>query len=515
MEQLRKFLRVKRKSEYHTDIGRIKLSKRDKTKISNFKRNKSISPFLLERENSTRYVCDTRTAPLDVPRSHKETEDALEIEKKMNEAFLTRYRRRRKRIDSQIRVEDVEDLWEHREGESEGDRKLSRKTTRPSFSDAYTDASFHMKREDIWRSVHFYRESVRRPRVYTSEIQRIEKKIEPVSVKVPPYMEVPTKAFTTTKYKENIRDILSLQNGIWQIAVHSSSLSIRDAEGYMPNRTIRLKDKEEDVLIRVAYLSPDEEKIAVLTFDKGIVIVAVDDLLNTTEQETDREIDTLDSRVFPDKTFRKGAWHSKSVYFSAIVHGQVIIFNSKKKRGMVFYKGIQNIQQVEFHPTQNILIMVAPSNIFFHGISTQKRETKNTINHISSANTVSLSFAHGLLYVGTGLSQIQVFSLDNECKTEFIRVIYTRGIPRKVNMHETYGYASVFDRTPTILVYANRGRKDLPPRERAGAIHKYEDTYRSGLFHKKRPLGLFSLSNSLLMLHSEGGLPRNTTAHAT
>ncbi|OAG29619.1 hypothetical protein NEDG_00752 [Nematocida displodere] len=507
MEALKKFLRVKRKSEYLTDKGRIKLTKKDKTKITRFKNNKAIGFFQVQRENSTSFVCQLREDPL--PSLPSKPEVRNKKTEHREEAFIQKQKRKRRVLDAQPKVEDLEDLWENREGESEqADRKLSRKTLRPSFADAYDPGQglSHLAttREDIWKHVHFYRETIRRPRIYASEIDALNKKLAPVKVKVPADLELPTETYMSLKYKENIRDVFMLSKGIYYVCVHSSSISIRDSDLHLPTRTIRLVSSvdSQDVLIRTLSISPDETKMAIITYGYGLVLLNASELVDSPELTRTLDVDSGQghTRLFPGKTFRKGAWHPKNVYFAAILHGQVAIMNVKKEKGMIFYKGDQKIQQVDFHPTKNLIILTAPSNIFFYTISTKKRLTKQTINHISGANVAALSFKLGLLYVGTGSSQVQLFSLGSDYMATFVRAIYAKDVPRKILLHERYGYAAVFDKSPTFIVYNNVHVPNALPKERAGAIHKYSTSYRSGTFHHHRPLGMFSQSNALSLL---------------
>ncbi|KAI5190717.1 hypothetical protein NEMIN01_1182 [Nematocida minor] len=536
MDILSKFLRVKRKSEYLTDKGRIKITKKDKRLINKFKSNRSVSPFVIERPNSTSYVCDTRHEPLVSAVTHEPTPDQIRREKEAEKVFLEKQKRKQKKRENREIVEDVEDLWEGREQKSEQmDRKLSRKTERPKQTDAYDSAEMALRttREGIWKNIHFYRDVVRRPRVYSSELDRLNKKLLPVKVKVPADTEVPTKEYTDIPYKENIRDVIVMSDGIYYIVVHSSSISIRDADGYLPIRSIRFISESGDVLIRGAYLSPDEKKLAIITFGHGIVIVNVlSTLLNTCEIDKTINIDSSNGanekenneniennenngnigtseneskyiRIFGDKTFRRGAWHRGSVYFAAILHGQVVIINTKKSKAVVFYKGTQKIQQVEFHPTKSIIIMMGPSNIFFYGLSTKRKDNKKTIYHISAANTLCLSLNTETMFIGTAASQVQIFKITKEFEAKFIRSISTRDTPRRIVLHSRYGYAAVFDKSPTFLVYGNGSRDDLLPMERVGAIHKYESVYKSGIFHREYPKALFSIANRLTVLYPE------------
>lgn len=509
MDILNKFLRVKRKSEYLTDRGRIKITKKDKRKINNFKSNKSVTPFVIERPNSTAYVCDTREEPLIIKTDRAPTESTIRRKEKQERIFLEKQKKRQSKRQNTEQIEETEDLWEGREQKSEEiDRKLSRKTERPRQTDAYDGHStLRTTRETIWKNIHFYRDVVRRPRVYASELERLHKKLLPVRVRVPVDMEIPSKEYTDIAYRENIRDIITMASEIYYIVVHSSSISIRDANGYLPIRSVRFVSSTGDVLIRCAYLSPDEKKISIITFGHGIIIIETGtNLLNSCD--SDRVID-LDAdsdkyeRMFSDKTFRRGAWHPKSVYFAAILHGQVVIINTKKNKGVVFYKGSQKIQQVEFHPSKSIIIMMAPSNIFFYGLSSRRKDSKKTIYHISAANTMCLSISTETMFIGTAASQVQIFKITKEFEAKFIRSISTRDTPRSIVLHRRYGYAAVFDRSPTFLVYSNGTRDDLLPMERVGAIHKYESVYRSGRFHREYPKALFSLANRLNVLYPD------------
>lgn len=510
MDALNKFLRVKRKSEYITDRGRIKITKKDKRKIKKFKSNYSVVPFVIERANSTAYVCDTRSEPFIFKGTEENEEDKIRKVQQEERVFLEKQKKKQKKKENKEIVEEIEDLWEGREQCSEQiDRKLSRKTERPTQADTY-DSTLLLRttREGIWKNIHFYRDVVRRPRVYASELERLHKKLLPVKVKVPYDTEIPVKEYTDISYKENIRDIITMANEIYYIVVHSSSISIRDAEGYLPVRSVRfISDSVGDVLIRCAYLSPDEKKMAVITFGHGIIIIDIDSvLLNSSEADRvvriDGETDGF-GRIFSDSTFRRGAWHPRSIYFAAILHGQVVIINTKKTKGVVFYKGSQKIQHVEFHPTKSIIIMMGPSNIFFYGLSTKRRDSKKTIYHISAANTLCMSLATETMFVGTAASQVQIFKISKEFEAKFIRSISTRDTPRSIVLHRRYGYAAVFDRSPTFLVYGNGARDDLLPMERVGAIHKYDTVYRAGRFHKEYPKALFSVANRLTVLYPE------------
>ncbi|EHY66745.1 hypothetical protein NEAUS04_0828 [Nematocida ausubeli] len=521
MDTLRKFLRVKRKSEYITDIGKIKITKRDKRKINRFKNNQSVGPFVIERPNLSVFVCDTRSEPLISRVTTEEVEETLRRQKTSEKIFLEKHKRRHSRRRKET-VEDLEDLWGDQSGNSENmNRKLSRKTERPKDTDAYDqdDLNLRTDREGIWKHVHFYKDSIRRPRVYQAELEGLYKKLSPIKVKVPADTEIPTKTYTDIVYKENLRDVTSMACGIYYIAVHSSSVSIRDADGYMPIRNVKLVTETEDVLIRCAYLSPDESKLAIITFGHGVIICATDRLLNSSnENETininkisqENPADAKESasyedccRVFPDKTFRKGAWHRRSIYFAGILHGKVVIINTKQKKAVVFYKGTQNIQHVEFHPTKSILIMMAPSCILFYGLSTKRKDSKKTIYHITAANTLSISLGTETMYIGTATSQVQIFQLTKEFDAKFIRAIYTQDTPKRISLHKKYGYAAVFDGSPTFLVYGNGSNTTLPPMERAGAIHKYTHPYRSGIFHETHPKAHFTLSNKLNTLYPE------------
>ncbi|KAI5167182.1 hypothetical protein NEIG_01872 [Nematocida sp. ERTm5] len=505
MDTLRKFLRVKRKSEYLTDRGKIKITKKDKRKINKYKSNLAVGPFVNERPNLSVFVCDTRQEPLMTKVSEKEKQDNLRRAKESEKIFLEKQKRKQAKRENRETVVDVEDLWEGRESSSiPTDRKLSRKTERPKDSDAYDSTNLNLRttRDGIWKNVHFYKDSIRRPRVYKSELENLYKKLDPVKVKVPSDTEIPVKSYTDIHYKENIRDVISMSSGIYYIVVHSSSISLSDADGYMPIRNIMFVKGTEDVLIRCAYLSPNEKKLAIITFGHGILIIDTDRLINASEETEKIDVDVQNEycRIFPDKTFRKGAWHGKSGYFAAILHGKVVIINTKQKKAVVFYKGTQNIQHVEFHPTKSILIMMAPSCILFYGLSTKRKDSKKTIYHITAANTLCMSMGTETMFVGTATSQVQIFRLTKEFDANFIRSIYTHDTPRKIVLHQKYGYAAVFDRSPTFLVYGNGLNTDLPPNERAGAIHKYGSVYRSGLFHKKYPRALFSLANRLNLL---------------
>lgn len=667
MDALQKFLRVKRKSEYLTDKGKIKISKKDKRKIKRFKENKSVGTFIVERPNITVFVCETRESPIAHTVKAEETEESLRRESKAQRIFLEKQKRKRENREKHKKVEDVEDLWSGRGEKSDKlDRKLSRKTEKPREDEVYDSNTLDLRstREQIWKSIHFYRDTVRRPRVYESELSNLYSKLAPVKVKVPADTEVPIREYTEVGYKENIRSIISMSSSIYHIVVHSSSISIRDSAGYLPIRTVRLTNSGEDVLIRCAYLSPDEKKLAVITFGCGIFMMSTEMLLeigssnsssvrnnisnsvsnsvsnsnsvndelksnndelkssnsnivsnndelksnnqlttnsnqlnnlnstadnlrcNSTEQlennlnlfnscsnlhKNSIELDTSCSnqlnnsdnlhkdtdnlhnktntentnnlnsttnnlhnscptpleliidlnnlpenngdsnsnyRIFNDSTFRKGAWHPKSIYFSAILHGKVVIVNTKKSKAVVFYNGSQNIQHVEFHRTKSIIIMLGPSNIFFYGLSTKRKDSKKTIYHISAGNTMSLSLNTETLFIGSACSIVQIFRISKSFESSFIRAIYTRNTPKRIVLHERYGYAAVFDGSPTFLVYGNGLRTDLLPAERAGAIHKYEHSYKTGLFHGVYPKGVFGIANRVTVLFPEYNLDK-------
>jgi len=509
MEELNKFLRVKRKSEYKTAIGRIKLTKKDKSKIKRFKNNRSVSEFKIERNFSTEFVCATREEPLELESAEVNKIRTPNEEKKrkvLEEKFLKKQRRRRKAIESQKRVENVEDLWEGREGESErDDGKLSRKTPKPTEADGYTAEVQNLatNREDIWRNVHFYRECVRRPRMARQELKMLAKKLEPPKIRVPEGMEIPTVEYSSTSYKENIRDVMRVACGTYYLAVHSSSISLEEREGYVAVRRMRIVSGDAEVLIRGASVSPNEKTVAVVTYEKGIVFFEMEKILSSTKEEILLDIEKEGEflRIFGDRTFRKGAWHCKSVYFAAILHGQVVVVNTKKRKGTVFYKGDQKIQHVEFHPSRPLLLLASPSSVYFYSLVSMRRVTKYTVNGLSAANVVSISHGHGLVYVGTGTSQIHAYSMDKEFKTEFIRAVHVKEVPRKLAFHEKYGYVCCFNRMISVIVYANRNGAEIPPEERAGAIHKYDKCYRSGVFHEEYPSGVFCSENMTSLLY--------------
>ncbi|KAH9386780.1 uncharacterized protein NEMAJ01_1676 [Nematocida major] len=506
MDALQKFLRVKRKSEYLTDKGRLKITKKDKTKIEKFKSNRPVGHFVIERPNSTAFVCDTREEPLVNKVSQEENAAHVRRQELALDVFLEKQRKKREIRAQRERVQDEEDIWAGREEQSETiDRKLSRKTERPKQSDAYDDLDeLWTSREGIWRNVHFYRDVVRRPRVYASELQGLRKKLAPVKVKVPADMEIPVREYTETAYGENVRDVIAVARGMYYLVVHSSSLSFKDADGYLPERVVKFVSGETDVLVRAAYLSPDEKKVVVLTFGHGILVLDVESaFLACTESESTWDVQSMEGRLFPEKTFRRGAWHPAGVYFAAILHGKVVILNTKKNKAVVFYKGSQNIQQVEFHPTKSIIIMMGPSNIFFFGLNTKRKDTKKTIYHLSAANTLAVSMETETMFVGTATSQVQIFRISKVFEAAFIRSIYTRDTPRRIVLHGRYGYAAVFDRSPTFLVYGNGARDDLLPAERVGAIHKYAETYRAGTFHREYPKALFGIGNRVATLHPD------------
>ncbi|KAI5180567.1 hypothetical protein NEOKW01_0871 [Nematocida sp. AWRm80] len=500
MDALNRFLRVKRKSEYISDRGKIKLTKEDKKKINKYKKNRPIKPFVIEREINSAYVCDTLAEPVREAPTQKKKEETGN--------FLQKFRKIQKRLEDREKLEEIEDLWEGREGASENtNRKLSRKTKRPKSIDAYTkDSSLFTTRESIWKSIHFYRDSIRRPRMYTSDLEKIHTKLSSVKIKVPEDLEIPEIEYTYIKYNENIRDTIPMYQGVYDIIVHSSSITIRDRQGYLPSRTVRLYKEKEEVLIRTAQISPDESKLALITINSGIIILKTDYLVNQRILESNLDISQEKEeyqRLFPEKTFRKGTWHPKGIYFAAIFHGQVAIVNTKKNRGMVFYKGAQKIQHIEFHPTKSIIILVGPSNIFFHSLRSQKRETKLTINHLSSANTLALSFDLGIMYVGSGLSQVHILTIDKKCVSKFIRAVHTTDTPRKISIHKKYGYASVFDKTPTYLVYLNRLAPTEIPAEKSGVIHRYNTIYRTGSFPSTRPIATYAHTNTLSVLYPQ------------
>lgn len=509
MEELRKFLRVKSKSEYQTDRGRIKITKKDRTKIKKFKTNRAIGRFELERPNVTTFICQLREEPL--PEGPKPPLTASQQKKQAErlERFVAKQLKKQARRSDQPAVEDVEDLWAGREGPSEEqDRKLSRRTPKPKFAEVYSEPAARLRttREDIWKSVHFYRDTLRRPRMYRSELDKLVRRLDKVTVKVPEGLQLPETEHRTLKYRENLRDVQYFLAGVYALGVHSSSLSLTDVSGHLPVRTLRLVLGGADVLIRRVHVSPDEQKLAVLTYERGIVLLPSAALVDqaVVEQTVDLETSGVGYRLFPDQTFRSGAWHPKSTYFAGVVHGQVVVVNTKQKRGLVFYKGDQKIQQVEFHPSKAIIVLMAPSNIFFYSLKDRKKLSKQTVNNVSAVNTVALSLDKGVMYVGTGSSQVQIFSVDRQFKAEFIKSIYTRDIPRRIVFHEHYGYAAVLSRTPTFVVYANIPRNDLPSSERAGAIHKYPQVYRAGVFHPQHSTAWFTLSNQLSMLGQAG-----------
>ncbi|KAI5186873.1 hypothetical protein NEHOM01_1762 [Nematocida homosporus] len=519
MEALTKFLRSKRKSAYCTAKGTIKLSKQEKGKIKRFKGNQSVGVFINRREMTTTYVSKTLPVGIGVSSEEKslgeKSPGEVEKQEEMDRKFIQKQRRRIDRLERQVRVEEVEDLWgEERVGSSSssgGDQKLSRKTSRPNgvvvnlMGENGGGVEFGLSRSDIWSAVHFYRDVVRRPRLVRSEVEGLLRKLVAVKVQVPLGLELATEVYGVYSWPENLRGVFGASRGIWRVVVHGSSLGVVDESGTFPSRKINLVvgSQKERVLIRVAYISPDEKQVAILTVGEGIVLVRVEWILGLGEVEVDLEVEKS-VRLFMGKTFRRGAWHGKSVYFAAILHGQVVIVNTKKGRGIVFYKGVQKIQQVEFHPVRSLLVLVGPANIFFHDISTQKRETKQTINHISGANTVGLGWEAGILYVGTGTRQVQVFGLDSNGKTQFIRAVHVPGIPRSILVHRKDGYAAVLDRTPSVLVYGNpRSSKGMNPRERAGAIHRYEEAYRAGYFHAYRPMGQLAAANKLFTMHAK------------
>jgi hypothetical protein len=508
MEAIEKFLRRKPKSEYETRKGRIRLLKSDKEKVKRFKSNKAIGEFRVERPIETSYVASVMLEPIRKPltgrmREKVETQRERDKEKLYRRIKKTEWFEERAKTNAAGKTKEY-DVWADNL-EPRRERFLQRRMARPTGAGAYDGSvgigSLRSGREEMWRRVHFYKDCVRLPGISLLGLEKVKTKAVPPPIKVPRDVGIPTEAVNRYMCAEGVRDVFVLQ-GVYYLAVHSSSVTLIDSESHMPQRHVRFVKGTAPAMLRSVSISPRGKKVAFLIVEEGIVMMDVSSLLSITvcEKSIDLSVKSTEyTQMFGEKTFRLGAWHPKGTYFAALWHGKVVIVNSESKKALFFYRGTERIQNLYFHPTENVLVLTAPSNMYFYSLSPRKRLEKFTVKHIPGTTACDLSFGSGMMVVGTGANNVLVFEVENNYNVNLVRYVYTADIPQKISLHREYPYGAVFDGGYPVLVYLGHN-KNLDPLERTGAVHKYAIPYSTGTFHPQLPHALFAVGNVVELL---------------
>lgn len=524
MDAIDKFLKRKSKTEYQTRRGAvIRLSKDDKEKIRKFKAGRSLVKFVVQRPMECPYVRTVLEEPLVKQREHSaehEEKKRAQTEHGLQAARRKRgvERERKRKFRQKREPEDVEqeDIWEGREGTSLSDQKrMYAKPKLPSSGDSYRSeglfsiSDLKLTREELWRAVHFHRDLIRAPRMLWTELEARLERALPKAVKVPKGLKFPETAVKEIAFSEGVKGVFFLRGAMHFLVLLRSSVAIVDAEGYLPPRRLHITSAGKDVAIRAMVLSPDTSRVALLLVSHGFLSFAVQELLCMRKPELHLELGVEEGgscpfpfvHMFDGKTFKGGAWHRKNMYFAGVIHGKVVFVNVATKKSLLFFNGSEKAQCVAFHPMENTLLVVAPSNVHFIKIQGKRMLKELTIQNVPGASSASLSLGHELLLLGTISNSVQAYKIARDGTATFVRSIYTSDTPLTLETHSKFPYSLVFDGRLPVLLYSNmKGDAQMLPDHRVGVICRYSLPYRSASFHPTLPMGVFAVENRVHLL---------------